>query len=110
MMGTAIRHIHKRKTARLEKYPSPNSTIRLLDKITIAAAIFGPVAVLPQIYKIWAEQNASGFSPVTWGLLFLMNMPMIIYGVVHKEKPVILANVLWFLANVSIFLGVMLFG
>ena len=83
-------HIHKRKRIhqKFEKYPHPDPRIRLLDKIVMVVAIVFPFTTLPQIYKIWVFKNVAGVSLTTWSLFFILSIPFLIYGIVHKERLV----------------------
>lgn len=105
-MHFGFHHLQKQKSQR--KFSS--SWVKLLDKIVFVAAIFGPALTLPQVTKIWLEKNANGVSLITWlgylgGAIFWT-----IYGLAHKEKPIILANLLLGILAVAIVLGVLLYS
>jgi uncharacterized protein with PQ loop repeat len=104
-------HIRKRKThENLKDYPNPHQGIKLLDRILLIVAILGPLASLPQIFKIYSTQSAGDISLISHVLLMFMTVPWIIYGFVHKERPIIFAYFLWFLFHVSIVAGFILYG
>lgn len=107
-----IHHIHQRKRIheKAEQYPHPNKWINFLDNILLAAAIIGPLMNFPQIYKIYSEQIASGLSLISWSLYAICDIPWIIYGIVHKEKPIITAYILWFLTNTTVIVGILLYS
>lgn len=112
-----IHHIHKRKrvqakksTEELQKYPHPNKWIAKLDKYLLFVAIGGPFTLLPQILKIFKEQNGESISIITFSLLCVMNGSWLVYGVVHKVKPMIVTNVLLLLANFAIITGGLMYG
>ena len=107
----AITHIHRRKRVhqRLEKYPHPDKWIKLLDKFLIVIAIVGPLMVLPQILKIFILKDASGVSALSWGLFALFDIPWIIYGFVHKEKPIAIAYLLYLATNLIVVLGALIY-
>ena len=106
-----IEHIHKRKRRhhKLEKYPHANPWVRFLDRFLIVIAVVGPLMTLPQIWKIYVNHNATGVSALTWGLYFCLGFPWVIYGIVHKEKPIIIANILWMLVNIIVTVGVLIY-
>ena len=107
-----IHHISKRKRVhkRFESYPHPKKGIRLFDKFLMIIAIVGPLMSLPQILKIFILKDASGISIISWSLYALFNIPWIIYGFVHKEKPIVVAYLLWFSTNVIIIIGAILYS
>jgi uncharacterized protein with PQ loop repeat len=106
-----IHHIHKRKRAhhKLKEYPHSKKWIRFLDKFLLVVAVVGPLLVLPQILKIYVGQNASGVSALSWGLLALFNIPWIVYGVVHKDKPITLGYSIWFVVNIIVVVGALIY-
>lgn len=98
-------HIRKRKFQKLEKYPSSNRWIRFLDKFLLIVAVIGPLMTLPQIIQIFVTKDVSGISALSWSLFTLLNIPWIIYGFVHKEKPIILGSIMWFIVNIIVVFG-----
>jgi len=76
-MHSPIRHLNLRKRARLKKdpYPHLDSRIHLLDNIVLICGVVGPMLAIPQILKIYLEQNAAGVSPVSWGLFASLTSP-----------------------------------
>jgi|SRR3989344_9149333 len=103
-------HLHIRKMIyeQHQPYPHPNPTIRFLDKFVFGIAFIMPLTALPQLYKVWFEGNAQGVSVLTWLLLAILSIPMIIYGIVHKEKPIILMYALWVIVNSLVVIGAIL--
>lgn len=110
-MKSGLHHIHKRKIVyeKLEKYPSKNKWVRRLDRFLLFFAIFGPLSALPQIMKIFYLQNASGVSTITYSLWSVGVIPWIIYGYVHKTKPIMIAYSLWFFMYVLIVVGSLIY-
>jgi uncharacterized protein with PQ loop repeat len=102
-MPTAIHHIHQRKRQhQLSTYPHPVPWVRFLDQLLVGVAIIAPLMVIPQIYMIISTKSAIGVSPLTWGLFALFNIPWLVYGIVHKEKPIIIGYILWLLVNSTV--------
>ncbi|MBI5306111.1 hypothetical protein HZB04_00745 [Candidatus Wolfebacteria bacterium] len=110
-MNHHLHHLHQRKRIyqKLEEYPHPNRKIRLLDNIIILIAIFGPLANVIQIIKIFIEKNASGLSFFSWSAYALFNFIWIIYGLAHKEKPIFISGSLWLLTNIIILTEIILY-
>jgi uncharacterized protein with PQ loop repeat len=105
-------HIHKRKRVhqKLEKYPHPNPWINFLDRLLIVLAVIGPMTNIPQIAKIYIEKNASGLSLLSWLLYFFLSIPWILYGIVHKEKPIIISSSLWAVTDFIVIIGILLYA
>lgn len=111
-MTSAVHHVHKRKRIHHKKevFPHPHKWVNFLDNFLLFIAVLGPVVVIPQIVKVYLHQEVTGLSIWTWGLLTIGAVPWVLYGLVHKEKPIIISYGLWFLAYLSIVIGILLYG
>src|SRR3989344_9464774 len=100
-MQTGLHHIYRRKNRikDYEKYPSGDKWKGLMDKFIYVVAIFGPIISFHQIWKIWILKESSGVSAITWSGYLLIAIFWLIYGFMHKEKPIILANILWIIIH-----------
>ena len=107
----ALHHLHKRKRIhkKLEKYPHPNPWIRFLDNFLLVVAVIGPMANIPQIIKIFTLKTSIGVATLTFTLMAIFNIPWIIYGIVHKEKPIVIAYVLWLITNLIVVAGTFIY-
>ena len=107
-----LHHFHLRRRVRLKKdpYPHPEKWIRRLDNLVLFCGILGPVVSLPQVYRLYSLQNATGLSLLSWSLFMIFDVPWIIYGLVHKAKPVMVAYVGWFLVNLAMVAGILLYS
>ena len=107
--GTKVmHHIHKRKT--YEPYPHKDKTKRVVDRVAYIAGMLGPLMAFPQLINIWIYKNASGVSAFSWGAFFIAAIFWLIYGVVHKEKPLIFMYSLWALLDGLIMVGAIIYG
>lgn len=104
-----LRHIHKRKHAKLQPYPHPKFKYRLLDFFVYLVSITGPALTIPQIYHIYSQRSARDISPVTWGAYIISSLVWEAYGIVHKDKPIAITNAVWILLNILIFIGAILY-
>ena len=98
-----------RKTQGLEPFPARGAFKRVLDSIMYVVGIFAPLALLPQILKLYRTQSAEGLSLLTWVLVASINSLWALYGLAHKDKQLFLANLLMVTANVTIIIGVLLY-
>jgi len=83
---------------------------QFLEKTVFAVAIIAPLTTLPQIIKIISTKTAAGVSLLTWTIYTLVTIPWIIYGIVHKEKPIIVSYVLWLILNTLVVIAILLYG
>jgi uncharacterized protein with PQ loop repeat len=108
-LGTHHLHIRKRIHKKFEKFPHPNKFKSFIDKGVYFVAVFAILMTLPQIFKIWVEKNTAGVSIITWISYFLIATFWLMYGIIHKDKPIIFTNVSWMILDVIIVLGLALF-
>jgi uncharacterized protein with PQ loop repeat len=102
--------LRKRVHLNLEPYPHPVKWKASLDRLIIWVSIFGPFSAIPQVAKIWLEREASGVSVVSWALNFLLACVWLFYGIVHKEKPIIINSSLWMCMHVLVIIGTIKYG
>ena len=101
-------HPHQRK--RGEPFPSNNFWFWLLDSIVMIAGIAGPLCTLPQVIAIYGSHEAAGVSAITWGLYACMDVPWILYGFVHRQRPIFYSYMLWCFFNSVVVIGAVLYG
>jgi uncharacterized protein with PQ loop repeat len=104
-----LHHYHIRKRMQHEPFPHPDKWKRWLDKLVFVAGVFGPIMTIPQILKIWATGNAAGVSAASWIGYLITAIVWFIYGIAHREKPIIVTYAIWILMDAMIILGVALF-
>ena len=107
-----LHHFHRRKRIhqKHEKYPHPNKWKGIMDKLIFVVGVAGPIVTLPQILKIWIEQNATGVSVVSWIAYLILATFWLIYGIMHKEKPIIVAYTGWIIAELLVIIGTFIYG
>jgi uncharacterized protein with PQ loop repeat len=80
-----------------------------VNKIIYVVAIAGPLMTIPQILKIFLEKNAAGVSLTTWSAYIVLGFFWLSYGIMHKEKPIIITNTLWIIIEVIIVMGIIMY-
>ena len=103
-------HIRKRLSKSLEPYPARSGWKRLLDKAVYGVGILGPVMTIPQIALIYVGRDATGVAPESWFMWAIFDIPWILYGFAHKERPIVVTYTLWMLANLAVGIGAILYG
>ncbi|HXE09901.1 MAG TPA: hypothetical protein VN554_00565 [Verrucomicrobiae bacterium] len=103
-----MRHKHEHSKAHA-KHKKTSYTV-FLDKLTFVAGVVGPFTVLPQTYAIFSSHSAKGVSLATWSLIFIVTFPWILYGIAHKDRSIIVSFILWEIVNLSVVIGVLIYG
>lgn len=117
-MSDPIHHIHKRKRIhqkrflkkKYEPYPHPNQARYIVDHAVYVISILAPVVGSSQAIKIWREQTAAGVSAIMFGFNIFANLVLLSYGILHKEKPIIIMYILWLMVNISVVAGIVFYG
>lgn len=65
---------------------------------------------LPQVALVYVGRDVAGISVVSWLGWAILDIPWIIYGFVHKERPIIITYTLWMAINFSIVIGAIIYG
>lgn len=106
-------HIHKRKRVynkKLEPYPHPVKWKRYLDYLMYIIGFVGPAITIPQIYKIWFLQSAVEFSLISWISYLLGAILFVVYGIIHKAKPIIVIYIAWFIIYLVMVISIIIYG
>jgi len=82
---------------------------KLIDSLMSAAAVVHPLMAIPQVYAIYTTQDVSGVSLWTWLGFMVLGLVFLIYSVTYKLKPLILNQVLWFVVDFLVVIGILLF-
>ena len=109
MENIARHHIHKRKEIHT-KNQNPKKFKKTIDYLIYAVAILAPIMTIPQVLKIWVYQNASGISLISWTSYLIFAFVWLSYGIVHKEKPIIITNILWIIMKIFVVIGTIKYG
>ena len=110
-MNLGLRHIRARRqiTKRLEPFPTRGPR-KYYDYLMFGVGFVMPAALLPQVASVYVDHSTAGVSLVTWSLLTFFNVLWTIYGILHKDVPIIFANVFLFLFDFAIVVGVLLYA
>jgi len=81
---------------------------KVFDGVMYAVGIIAPFFILPQALQIFTSKSTAGVSLPTWFLMGIVALLWCIYGIVHKEKPLIISNGLLFLFNFLVVIAVLI--
>ena len=100
----------QKKTRRAKGFPTKTSVLKdALDILMYPVAIIAPLALLPQVIKLYTSQDPSGLALSTWLILGFLNIIWLVYGHVHREPPITLTNFMLGVLNFAIVFGILLF-
>ncbi len=101
-MPTPQYHIHQKQR---NTEASPSTLQQILDKAIYVVGVFWPMMTLPQLKVIWVDGITEGISLRTRGGYIAFTCVWILYGIVHKEKPIIFTQTLWFIVYSLVVIG-----
>lgn len=107
-MSTLHRHKHQKtqKALVVKKVIKP----KLVDRLTYMAAIVEPLFSLPQAYQIYHDKSAGSVSILSWLGFEAMTLIWLWYGIVHKEKMILIYQGLFFIIDGSVLIGAIYYG
>lgn len=77
---------------------------KAVDGLAYVVGIGGNLAVVPQIIKAW-ESDAPGLAITTWILFTLIGFIWLAYAILHKQKPLIVAQCVGISCNLLVVAG-----
>ena len=75
-----------------------------IDLFGFSAALLTTIAFLPQLYKTWQTKRADDISFIMLILFITGLLCWIIYGLKINSIPILIANIITFIFNFSIFI------
>lgn len=88
----------------LHKVFNRKKTTHSVDMMAYTVGVLGNAAVIPQIIKAW-ESKAPGLAIVTWLLFVGVGLIWLAYAILHKQKPLILAQAVCLTADIAVVAG-----
>lgn len=81
----------------------------MAETIGMLAAIFGTIAMFPQVFKTIKTRNTEGLSLLMYSFWVTAVLLWLIYGLMINDTPLIVANTISFFSTVVI-LGMIIFN
>ncbi len=101
--------IHRRKHPEIHGL-GRERLVQNLDRLLLFVAIIAPFTNIPQFYNIVAERSAGGVSLVTWVLYSIITIPWLAYGILHREKPILVSSVLWLVSDLAVIAALLFYS
>lgn len=109
-MNIGLHHFHYRIKHAEKLVEGENEKFKkIIDRLVYCFSGLAVIVLLPQALEIWIGKNASGVSLMTWVGILLGTLFWLAYGIIHKEKPIILANSAIAFMDLLIVLGILFF-
>ncbi len=83
---------------------------KLTEKLAVVAAVLQPLMTLPQVWQIYTTKDATGVSLITWLGFAFFGLVFLAYGIANNLRPIWLAQTLWFVLQMSVVIGILLYG
>ena len=82
---------------------------KFVDQAIYLFAVLGPASTLPQVYTALIEQKIEGLSIITWVLWEIISCFWLLYGFLHKDKPIIIAQIGWIIVQTLVIIAIISF-
>lgn len=83
---------------------------KLVDKTMMFVSVVAPLLALPQVWEIYSQKMAENVSLFTWASFALFAIIYLLYGIVHRLKPLIITNILWLAVEAAVIAGIIIYG
>lgn len=82
---------------------------RFIDKAAYLVGIMFPIFTLPQVYLLYTTQQADGLSLVTWAAYCVLTLLFLVYALVDRIKPLIVAELAWVIIDTLMIVGILMY-
>ena len=79
------------------------------DHLMYVVAFVAPLFTVPQFFDLWTTKDASGLSLPTWGAYAISSLLWLFYWREHKEKWIVMSQLIIVVLNAGIVAGIWLF-
>ncbi|OGK52751.1 hypothetical protein A2966_03160 [Candidatus Roizmanbacteria bacterium RIFCSPLOWO2_01_FULL_41_22] len=93
--------VHKKHTTIFHK---------ALNAVIMVVATASPLITIPQLSDIYIKKTASGVSSITWLAYIFTSTIWLYYGIIHREKVIIINGILGVILATLIYIGTLLYG
>lgn len=86
---------------------SKKKRLALIDRVAIVASFMYPLTGVPQVIEVLGG-NTAGISLLSWAGFGLFSAFFVLYGVLHKVRPMIITNTIWFVIDMLVITGTLI--
>lgn len=80
-----------------------------LDRLTYICGILLPISTLPQAYTVLIDKETAGVSLVTWTFYLFASALFAIFGVIHKQRLLMITYIPFTIIELAIVVGLILY-
>ena len=81
----------------------------LIEYIGYFAGVCSTIAFIPQVTKVWLSKNVEGLSTSMFIIFSIGVCCWLIYGILQKDLPLIMANLITLVLAILVLLGIIKF-
>ena len=93
----------------IQKHMTKKQKMTTIDQLMTVAALIHPLSTIPQVYQIYTTQDVSGISLWTWVSYMAIGTIYLTYATAHKLAPIIRSQIIWFVMDLLVIVGVLLY-
>ncbi|NCU30265.1 hypothetical protein EOL73_00360 [Candidatus Saccharibacteria bacterium] len=86
-----------------------SALIRNTEKMALLAGVFQPLMILPQISTILVNKSANDVSLATWAGTLLLGLPILLYGIVHRLRPIIVTQIINATLQITVVIAIIIY-
>lgn len=79
-----------------------------LDILTYATGVLLPILTVPQAYSVLVDKSTEGVSLITWAFYLLSSTLFAIFGIVHKERLLMITYIPFVAVEAAIVVGILM--
>jgi len=102
-------HLRKRMSQKNKVHSSSEKFKQFYDKLIYVVVILAPLANIPQLLRVWIDKDVSGVSSLSWFAFSIISLCWLVYGVVHKDRHILIMNAALMLIQALVALGVIVY-
>jgi uncharacterized protein with PQ loop repeat len=84
--------------------------VATLDTFAYVASFLSIIFTFDQVRIIYLQHDVEGISLISWLFYTFSSIIWFTYGRVHRERILIITNGAWFIINVSVVVGILIYG
>jgi uncharacterized protein with PQ loop repeat len=83
---------------------------KLTEKVALVAGVLQPLMTVPQVWRVYTTKSVESLSIITWLGYCILGLAFLVYGLAHHLKPVWITQILWFSLQLSVVVGILIYG
>jgi uncharacterized protein with PQ loop repeat len=75
-----------------------------------AMSVITMLMTIPQVWTIWANHQAAGVSPLSWGAYLASALLWLWHGIAQRDPNIYLACIGWIMLDAAVLAGTVVYG